>query len=313
MVGYDPKKNLSELDYIFAGSASGFITRLFCQPLDVLKIRFQLQVEPTMKKYASNSKYQSIFQATKLIVKEEGIRALWKGHIPGQLLSITYGFAQFSTFEVLTKQAAHLGATGKWNTVVNFSCGLFAGCTATLVSFPFDVVRTRLVAQSYEQKSYKGVIHAFGVITKNEGRMVLFRGVVPTFIQVGPHAGFQFMFYKIFINFYKTFISDENSTLSSSVFAGSAAGFCAKIAVYPFDLVKKRLQISGFNRGKTFGHNFSCNGMMNCIYRIYKKEGYIAFFKGLNASLVKAVATSALHFSSYEVICETIHKYRSIS
>lgn len=28
------------------------------------------------------------------INKEEGIKALWKGHLPGQLLSLTYGLTQ---------------------------------------------------------------------------------------------------------------------------------------------------------------------------------------------------------------------------
>lgn len=127
MVGYDPKKKLREWDYMFAGSASGVITRLLCQPLDVLKIRFQLQVEPIKKNITTNSKYRSVLQATNLIVREEGIKALWKGHVPGQLLSISYGVAQFTSFEVLTEKSAKLGITKKWDIIVNFMCGSISG------------------------------------------------------------------------------------------------------------------------------------------------------------------------------------------
>lgn len=127
MVGYDPKKKLREWDYMFAGSASGVITRLLCQPLDVLKIRFQLQVEPIKKNVTTNSKYRSVLQATNLIVREEGIKALWKGHVPGQLLSISYGVAQFTSFEVLTEKSAKLGITKKWDIIVNFMCGSISG------------------------------------------------------------------------------------------------------------------------------------------------------------------------------------------
>ncbi|XP_044766780.1 mitochondrial thiamine pyrophosphate carrier [Coccinella septempunctata] len=311
MVGYDPKKKLSELDFMFAGSASGVITRLLCQPLDVLKIRFQLQVEPIERNVILNSKYRTIIQATKLIFREEGAKALWKGHVPGQLLSISYGLAQFTTFEVLTKESAKLGITKKWDIIVHFMCGLVSGCTATFVSFPFDVVRTRLVAQSEGNKIYKGVPNAFYQIVKQEGPLVLYRGMLPTFMQVGPHAGAQFMFYKIFDNLYKNTVDSDKTTLASSTVSGSLAGFFAKIVVYPFDLIKKRLQIQGFNRGDMFGENFVCNGMINCMSRIYEREGYRGYFKGLNASLLKAVATSALYFSSYEMVCEAIQVYRT--
>ncbi|ETN83217.1 transporter, major facilitator family protein [Necator americanus] len=50
MVGYNPEpingKELSSAEYSEAGLASGIATRVIIQPLDVLKIRFQLQEEP---------------------------------------------------------------------------------------------------------------------------------------------------------------------------------------------------------------------------------------------------------------------------
>lgn len=108
----------SNSSHAIAGAVSGFITRFICQPLDVIKIRFQvsvyslikhskvcrsfpqltillllqLQVEPISRYHVS--KYGSVSQAFLLILKEEGIFALWKGHVPAQLLSIVYGMSQ---------------------------------------------------------------------------------------------------------------------------------------------------------------------------------------------------------------------------
>lgn len=53
----------------------------------------QLQVEPISKKY-EQSKYRGVFQAVRLICREETIFALWKGHVSAQVLSIIYGISQ---------------------------------------------------------------------------------------------------------------------------------------------------------------------------------------------------------------------------
>ena len=58
---------------------AGAIARFVIGPLDVLKIRFQVQLEPIMRLEAGSaqaaSKYTGVGQALRLIVKEEGIQA----------------------------------------------------------------------------------------------------------------------------------------------------------------------------------------------------------------------------------------------
>jgi solute carrier family 25 (mitochondrial thiamine pyrophosphate transporter), member 19 len=54
----------------------------------------QLQVEPTTGREKTKSKYRGVYQATKLLLREEGSSALWKGHIPAQGLSLLYGASQ---------------------------------------------------------------------------------------------------------------------------------------------------------------------------------------------------------------------------
>lgn len=53
----------------------------------------QLQIE-RFSLLEPRAKYLGIAQATNRIFREEGLRAFWKGHVPAQLLSISYGAVQ---------------------------------------------------------------------------------------------------------------------------------------------------------------------------------------------------------------------------
>lgn len=63
-----------------AGAIAGAVARLVVNPLDVLKIRFQVQLEPISAAKASSSaarslsKYTGLRQAFVTIIKEEGIK-----------------------------------------------------------------------------------------------------------------------------------------------------------------------------------------------------------------------------------------------
>ncbi|XP_021184196.2 mitochondrial thiamine pyrophosphate carrier [Helicoverpa armigera] len=294
-----------------AGGLAGAFTRAVAQPLDVLKIRFQLQLEPI----ENGSKYSSILQAVGSIVKEEGIFTLWSGHVPAQLLSISYGVLQFSVFESLTQvckgsDMAFYNTHRHW---INFTNGGVAAAVGTVVSFPFDTVRTRLIAEQKTKKAYKGFTHAVTHMVKTEGVASLFKGLTPTLGQIAPHAGIQFAVYRLFtetvfnrIPFFqrqKTMHSVVESSLMANLIAGSIAGFVSKTAIYPFDLVKKRLQIQGFQQyRKEFGKQMYCNGLLHCVKLTITMEGFLALYKGYGPSMLKAVLVSAMHFAVYDEI-----------
>ena len=56
-----------------AGGDAGAAARLVVGPLDVLKIRFQVQLEPVARGGATAGKYTGLGQALRTIVAEEGL------------------------------------------------------------------------------------------------------------------------------------------------------------------------------------------------------------------------------------------------
>lgn len=121
------------------------------------------------------------------------------------------------------------------------------------------------------------------------------------------------MSYKVFDGLYKSVVDNKDALIGSSVFAGAMAGLCAKTSIYPFDLMKKRMQIQGIQhyRGE-YGKTFVCNGMIDCFRRTIAYEGFSGVFKGLSPSLLKAVCTSAMHFTTYEVACKLLQDIHAV-
>ncbi|XP_045932453.1 mitochondrial thiamine pyrophosphate carrier [Micropterus dolomieu] len=310
MVGYDPGAQgagLAPEEAALAGSAAGMVTRALISPFDVLKIRFQLQIERVSSK-RPEGKYWGLFQASHCIYSEEGLSAFWKGHIPAQLLSICFGAVQFASFEFLTEVVHKMTPYDSQTAGVHFVCGGLAACSATAVCQPLDTLRTRFAAQG-NPKVYRNLRHAVSTMCRSEGVLTFYRGLSPTLLAVFPYAGLQFYTYNIF----KKLLAPPPKAGKSggdlrSLVCGSGAGIISKTMTYPFDLFKKRLQVGGFEAARVhFGQVRSYRGLADCVVHIAKEEGVRGFFKGLYPSLVKAALSTGFTFFWYEFFLNVMY------
>ncbi|KAH9683409.1 mitochondrial thiamine diphosphate carrier 2 [Citrus sinensis] len=189
-----------------AGAIAGGISRTVTSPLDVIKIRFQVQLEPTTSWALLNghisrpSKYTGMFQATKDIFREEGLWGFWRGNVPALLMVMPYTAIQFT---VLHKLKTFAAGSSKAENHINLSAylsyvsGALAGCAATVGSYPFDLLRTILASQG-EPKVYPTMRSAFVDIISTRGFRGLYAGLSPTLVEIIPYAGLQFGTYDTF-------------------------------------------------------------------------------------------------------------------
>jgi hypothetical protein len=121
---------------------------------------------------------------------------------------------------------------------------VLGGCAGTLASAPFDVVRTRLVAQG-GAGPYHGAAHAAACLWREGGPAALYRGVVPALLASAPQAGLQFAFYSLFASLLPPLPAGREPAISlpEALSCGGLAGLASKAILYPFDVVKKRLQV----------------------------------------------------------------------
>ncbi|XP_056144472.1 mitochondrial thiamine pyrophosphate carrier [Lampris incognitus] len=313
MVGYDPLAQgvaLSPEEAALAGSAAGMVTRALVSPFDVIKIRFQLQIERVSSR-RPEGKYRGLVQASRCILSEEGPFAFWKGHIPAQLLSVGFGAVQFASFEFLTELVHKNTEFDSQMPGVHFVCGGLAACSATVACQPLDTLRTRFAAQG-EPKVYRNLRHATSTMYRTGGVLTFYRGLAPTLIAVFPYAGMQFFFYNVFKKLLGLPSKGSNSEgYLRSLLCGSGAGVISKTITYPFDLFKKRLQVGGFDEARVnFGQVRNYRGFVDCVSKIAKEEGPPAFFKGLSPSLLKAALSTGFTFFWYEIFLNVLRTSR---
>ncbi|CAK7333153.1 unnamed protein product [Dovyalis caffra] len=306
-----------------AGAIAGGISRTVTSPLDVIKIRFQVQLEPTSSwalvrsNMATPSKYTGMLQATKDIFREEGLPGFWRGNVPALLMVMPYTAIQFAVLHKLKTFAARSSKTEdhiKLSPYLSYVSGALAGCAATVGSYPFDLLRTVLASQG-EPKVYPTMRSAFVDIIRTRGFRGLYAGLSPTLVEIIPYAGLQFGTYDTFKRWTMAWnhhrssttspISTNDSASSFQLFlCGLAAGTCAKLVCHPLDVVKKRFQIEGLQRHPKYGarvEHRAYTNIFDALRRILLMEGWAGLYKGIIPSTVKAAPAGAVTFVSYEL------------
>ncbi|XP_052190206.1 mitochondrial thiamine diphosphate carrier 2-like [Diospyros lotus] len=306
---------------VTAGAISGAISRTATSPLDVIKIRFQVQREPTTswallhKGVHIPSKYTGMFQATKDIFREEGLRGFWRGNVPALLMVMPYTSIQFTVLHKLKTYAA--GSSKSEDHIhlspyLSYISGALAGCAATVGSYPFDLLRTILASQG-EPKVYPNMRSAFVDIIQTRGFKGIYSGLSPTLVEIVPYAGLQFGTYDTFKRWamaWNQYRSSNGSSADDSVssfqlfICGLAAGTCAKAVCHPLDVVKKRFQIEGLPRHPKYGarvERLAYRNMYDAVRQILQMEGWAGLYKGIVPSIVKAAPAGAVTFVAYEM------------
>ncbi|RHX97761.1 hypothetical protein DYB25_012276 [Aphanomyces astaci] len=269
---------------ILAGVFAGCVTRSCTSPLDVMKILFQVS-HPTA--------HRSIHHACQQLYVSEGIRGFWKGNLAGCFRLGPYAGVKFCIFDTLQSKSSAANAPHMEKAVH----GAIAGMGATLAVYPMEVVRTRIIMQ--DATAFRGIHAELARIYTNEGVRGLYRGCLSGLVGSIPFEGIQFACYEYSKSYavqqrWPAWRWPEHKRQLNSVdhlIVGSWSGAIAQLVSYPFDSVKKRLQVDTTKR---------YTGMLDCVKQVVRDEGAMSLYRGTLPNMVRVVPYAAVMFASYE-------------
>jgi solute carrier family 25 (mitochondrial thiamine pyrophosphate transporter), member 19 len=288
-----------------AGGTAGAGARLATAPLDLLRIRRQLESKVV---YPRPSLYS---QMVTIVESEGGFRALFRGTVAATYLWIGYSGVQFALYgSIQNFFKSRDDIDNPHPTLVAFMAGGVAGVVATWTTYPFDICRTIFAARGMSLHSMAdpdpiqrppSSLKEFALrLYQKRGIQGLYAGGFPATVQIMPYMGLNFAIYDI--------LTRDDKRVFLSGMAGSLSGAVSKISVYPMDTVKKRLQAQAAFGPMMVGSSYS--GMTDCITKIYRTEGVGAFYRGLVPSVLKTTTASGLSFALYrgtKNLLESIH------
>ncbi|GAA5972659.1 hypothetical protein JCM11641_002962 [Rhodosporidiobolus odoratus] len=127
------------------------------------------------------------WSTTVLIFKTQGIKGFYRG-LSASLLGVTEGTIQWSLYEQFKKSVkAQNGEDSGWQ--VSAAAGA-AKLVATVITYPHEVVRTRLrqPLPASGIPKYTSLVQSFRVILAEEGWRTFYSGLSPHLMRVIPNA-----------------------------------------------------------------------------------------------------------------------------
>jgi solute carrier family 25 citrate transporter 1 len=181
--------HISNKGRLLSGFGAGVLEALIIvTPFEVVKIRLQQQKGMSH----DDLKYKGPIHCAKTIIRQDGVRGLWAGATPTVMRNGTNQAAMFTAknaFDnILWNKHDNDGQVLQpWQSMIS---GFLAGTAGPVCTGPFDVVKTRLMAQEKgldgKNVKYRGMFHAILTIHSEEGLLALWKGLLPRLMRIPP-------------------------------------------------------------------------------------------------------------------------------
>ncbi|XP_011004805.1 PREDICTED: probable mitochondrial adenine nucleotide transporter BTL3 [Populus euphratica] len=283
--------------HLWAGAIAAMVSRTCVAPLERLKLEYIVRGEQ-----------KNIVELIKTIATTQGLKGFWKGNLVNILRTAPFKAVNFCAYDTYRKQLLRFSGNEETTNFERFIAGAGAGITATILCLPLDTIRTKIVAPGGE--ALGGVIGAFRHMIQTEGFFSLYKGLVPSILSVAPSGAVFYGVYDILKSAYLhspegqkrlQYMSHHGQELNAldqlelgpirTLVYGAFAGACAEFATYPFEVVRRRLQLQV--------RATKMSALVTCV-KIVEQGGIPALYAGLFPSLLQVLPSAAISYFVYE-------------
>lgn len=307
------------------GGIASIIAGCSTHPLDLMKVRMQLQGENAPKPnpvqilrpalafgqtgtttihVGSTPVPQprvGLISVGVRLVQQEGVTALFSGISATVLRQTLYSTTRMGLYEVLKNKWTDREAGGTMPLIRKIEAGLIAGGVGAAIGNPADVAMVRMQADGRlppaQQRNYKSVVDAITRMAKQEGVTSLWRGSSLTVNRAMLVTASQLASYDQF----KEMILEKGvmrDGLGTHVTASFAAGFVAAVASNPVDVIKTRVM----NMKVEVGKEAPYAGALDCALKTVRAEGPLALYKGFIPTISRQGPFTVVLFVTLEQV-----------
>ncbi|XP_035810573.2 calcium-binding mitochondrial carrier protein SCaMC-2-B isoform X1 [Amphiprion ocellaris] len=276
--------------HLVAGGGAGAVSRTCTAPLDRLKVLMQV--------HASKSNSMRIAGGFSQMIREGGVRSLWRGNGINVIKIAPESAIKFMAYEQIKRLIGSnqetLGITER------LVAGSSAGAIAQSSIYPMEVLKTRLALRKTGQ--YSGILDCAKHIFQKEGVTAFYKGYIPNMLGIIPYAGIDLAVYETLKNSWLQRFATDSADPGVFVLlaCGTTSSTCGQLASYPLALVRTRMQAQATLEG---GPQMSMSGLFRHIIRT---EGPTGLYRGLAPNFMKVIPSVSISYVVYEYLKITL-------
>lgn len=271
--------------YLASGAISGTVSRTMTAPLD--RFRLLIQMAPQKVKF---------HQVVKKSLRENSIKALWRGNMINVLKVGPEISIKFGTYQEIKNRLSH--ENEKLSTKNKLISAGSAGMLSQMIVYPMDTLKTRMTIRRRGQ--YKGIFGAIRKIYTSEGVGAFYRGYKAALLGIIPYASIDLVTFdslkEKFV--YQNPSNSESINMAKVACCGTVSTLFAHLFAYPLFLVKSRQQ--GISRHVSIAKVKKC-GICETIQILVQTDGPIGLYRGLIPTLSKSIPAGAINYMMFEI------------